>query len=144
MKNIILTIFILFISNNVIASTRCLVGKDFNEKEVEQIKEENIRFDNEFNELQILVYRNPNNVELKAKLDKNMLRFDECVKSGEIYQKIQLPQNLQGCVELTIQNAQFKKLMKKWQIILTKYPSNKDVIYNNKLLNIIMLKRAGI
>jgi hypothetical protein len=27
MRHIILTIFILFISNNVIASTRCLVGK---------------------------------------------------------------------------------------------------------------------
>lgn len=144
MRHIILTIFILFISNNVAASKRCLAGKDFSEKEVEKIIEENKWFDNEFNQLQKLVYENPNDADLKEKLDKKMLRFDESTKSGEIYEEIQLPQNLQDCSELSITNDQFKKLMKKWQIILTKYPTNKDVVYNNKLLTILMFERSGI
>lgn len=143
MRHIILTIFILFISNNVTASKRCLSGKDFSEKEVEKIIEENKQFDNEFNQLRKLVYENPNDADLKEKLDKKMLRFNEIMKAQEIHEKIELPQNLQDCSEFSITNDQFTKLIEKWQIIARRYPANKDVVYNNKLLDTMIFEIAG-
>lgn len=96
-------------------------------------------------ELNALSYKNPENNELKTQLEqKNKLlnkKMNELEKTESVIEIEK--KNLSKCNEFKLAKfapAEFGILMENWKLMAMRYPSNRNYVYNYKLLSIIMLK----
>jgi hypothetical protein len=136
---------IILLWTQTLGEVRCLKGNDPNRQELDEIKAFNHKFEKEMLELNALSYKNPENNELKTQLEqKNKLlnkKMNELEKTESVIEIEE--KNLSKCTEFKLAKfapAEFGILMENWKLMAMRYPSNRNYVYNYKLLSTIMLK----